>query len=68
MENIEKVLNGEYNNPKLDRYMANLLNVSILLSLDMSAYMNVMKLRENIIECDYLEKQFNSNKENDLGL
>lgn len=67
MENIEKVLNGEYNNPKLDRYMANLLNVSIL-SLDMSAYMNVMKLRENIIECDYLEKQFNSNKENDLGL
>ncbi len=67
MENIEKVLNGEYNNPKLDRYMANLLNVSIL-SLDMSAYMNVMKLREKIIEYDYLEKQFNSNKENDLGL
>ena len=67
MENIEKVLNGEYNNPKLDRYMANLLNVSIL-SLDMSAYMNVMKLREKIIEYDYLEKQINSNKENDLGL
>ena len=49
-EEVKTVLNGEYNNPKLDAYMGDVLLHSIL-TCDMSAYMNLIALRKGVI-CD----------------
>ncbi|MBQ7880610.1 MAG: hypothetical protein IJ358_02050 [Clostridia bacterium] len=47
-EEIKNVLNGKYNNPKLDAYMDDLLLASML-RLDMSTYMATRELRTNVI-------------------
>lgn len=63
---IKAVVAGEYCNPKLDRYMDDLLLHSIL-NLDMSAYMKARQLRSNVI-CDrYYEKFQEQNNENEIG-
>ena len=63
---IKKVLNGEYKNPKLDNYMDDLLYASII-TLDLSAYMNMRALRTSVITDDYRYEQ-EQVEENILGL
>ena len=64
-EEIKRVLNGEYNNPALDRSMNSLLYAS-LISLDMTSYMNLRELRTNAILQDELVDEYN--EDNGLGL
>ncbi|MBQ7798117.1 MAG: hypothetical protein IJ371_03240 [Clostridia bacterium] len=61
---VKSVLKGEYNNPKFDVYMEDLLLHSIL-TCDMSAYMCVRNLRTQTI-CDTFEDVYEHNEENNL--
>ena len=53
---VEKVLNGEYQNTKLDNYMDDLLYAS-LITLDLSAYMSMRALRTSVITDGYKFEQ-----------
>ena len=64
---IKNVLKGEYNNPKLDKYMSDVLYRSML-NLDMSYYVNLVQLREQVITDQYFENLYENNEENTLGL
>jgi len=63
---IKNVVNGGYSNSALDNYMSDVLYVS-LLTLDMSRYMNLIKLRESVITNEYIDN-YEHNEENTLGL
>lgn len=63
---VKKVLNGEYNNPKLDAYMEDLLLHSIL-TCDLSAYMCARSLRTQTI-CDTFEDVYEHHEESALTL
>ncbi|MBO5910130.1 MAG: hypothetical protein J6Q15_01330 [Clostridia bacterium] len=63
---VKSVLKGEYNNPKLDCYMEDLLLHSIL-TCDMSAYMCARSLRTQTI-CDTFEDIYEHHEDNGLSL
>ena len=66
-EEVKRVLNGEYCNPKLDARMGDMLLRSIL-NCDISAYINLINLRTGVICDDYYEKLHQHNNEQGLGL
>lgn len=68
-EETKRVLNGEYCNPQLDNYMEHVLRRCIF-TLDMKPYMELMKLREAIINgVDYNKnEQVENDNENVLGV
>ena len=63
---VKNVLKGEYNNPKLDMYMEDLLLHSILTG-DMSTYMSMRELRTQTI-CDDFQDIYEHNEESGLTL
>lgn len=65
-EEINKVLGGEYNNPKLSDYKGDLLYAS-LLTLDLSQYLRVRTLFSNVVTDNYFEQNV-EHTQNDLGL
>lgn len=64
---VERVIKGEYSNPKMDAYMDDLLLHSML-TLDLSTYINMRKLRTNSICDNYYEKLQLHYKDNVEGL
>jgi hypothetical protein len=61
---VKSVLKGEYNNPKLDAYMEDLLIHSIL-TCNMSAYMSARALRTQTI-CDTFEDVYLQQQESGM--
>lgn len=64
---IKTVIKGEYSNPKLDEFMSDALYYAVI-NLDMSYYMNLVNLREQVITDRYFEKMYENNEETTLGL
>ena len=63
---IKNVVDGKYSNVALDNYMSDALYLS-LITLDMSHYMNLLKLRESVITDAYTDT-YEHNEETTLGL
>lgn len=66
-EETKRVLNGEYDNPKLETLMDDALQVAIV-TLDLSWYMKLRKLRTNVITDDYFETEYVNQEDNGLSL
>ncbi len=65
-EEIKNVVNGQYQNPKLDAYLEDLLYVSML-KLDMSTYICARVMRTKAIT-DNFEDIYQQKEETTLGL
>ena len=64
---IKSVIKGEYSNPKLDEFMSDVLYYAVI-NLDMSYYMNLVKLREQVITDRYFENIYEQEETTTLGL